>query len=182
VTLSFADPVAAISWRIGDRPFKETGFLDALDPRTRKRMPNLSFQLDSDTPEGTIEVSAVGTSGETLGPYPIRFDPLAALVRSQRQILEMTAGSWLAFRQYNGLLLYYTHLASYRCAIRAVKIGIDTSVPDRPLALPPCDLNNPNAIPASLMPYLKLPPSVKSVSVELTYGDGKMSEVKTFRR
>jgi hypothetical protein len=182
VTLSFADPVAAISWRLGDRPFKETGFLDTLDPRTRKRMANPSFQLDADTPESNIEVRAIGTSGETLGPYPIRFDPTAALVRGQRQILEMTAGSWLSFRQFNGLLLYYTHLASYRCAIRAVKIGIDSSVPDRVLALPSCDPSNPNAIPTNLLPYLKLPPSVKSVSVELTYSDGTVSEVKSFRR
>ncbi len=52
VTLSFADPVTAISWRFGDKGnFKETGFLDTLDPRTRKRMPNPSLQLDADAPE-----------------------------------------------------------------------------------------------------------------------------------
>jgi Caspase domain len=181
VSLSFADPVAAISWRLGDKPFKETGFLDVLDPRTRRRMPNPSFQLDADTPASMIEVRAIGPSGETLGPYPIRFDPMAALVHSQRKMLEMTAGSWLMFRQYNGLLLYYTQLASNRCAIRAVKIGIDTSVPDRALALPACDPKNPYSIPAKLLPYMKLPPSVRSVSVELTYRDGTVSEVKTFR-
>ncbi len=44
VTLSFADPVTAISWRFGENGnFKETGFLDTLDPRTRKRMPNPSL-------------------------------------------------------------------------------------------------------------------------------------------
>jgi len=182
VTLSFADPVAAISWRLGNKPYKETGFLDVLDPRTRRRMPNPSFQLDADTPETTIEVGAVGTSGETLGPYPIRFDPMAALVRSQRKMLELTSGSWLTFRQYHGLLLYYSQLASFRCAIRTVKIGIDTSVPDRTLELPPCDPKKPFSIPADLLPYMKLKPSVKSVSVELTYRDGTVSEVKTFRR
>ena len=36
----------------------------------------------------------------------------------------MASGSWLSYRQYNGLLIYYTHLVSYRCAIREVRIGI----------------------------------------------------------
>ena len=45
-----------------------------------------------------------------------------------------------------------------------------------------CDPSNPNAIPSNVLPYLKLPPSTRSVSVELTYADGTVSETKTFRR
>jgi hypothetical protein len=153
-----------------------------LDPRTRKRMPNPAFQLDSDTPESNIEIKAIGPNGESLGPYPIRFEPAAALERGQRSILEMTAGSWLSFREFNGLLVYYTHLVSYRCAIRSVKIGIDTAVPDKAVALPNCDLKDPSAIPHNAAVHMKLPPNAKSVSVELTYRDGTTSEVKTFRR
>src|SRR6266566_5075626 len=52
----------------------------------------------------------------------------AALIRDQRKILDMTATSWLSFREFNGLLVYYTHLMSYRCAIREVRVGIDTAV------------------------------------------------------
>src|SRR5258707_14842500 len=41
VVFSIADPTLGISWRIGDASeFRETGFLDTLDPRTRKRIPN----------------------------------------------------------------------------------------------------------------------------------------------
>jgi hypothetical protein len=32
------------------------------------------------------------------------------------------------------------------------------------------------------VPYLKLPAATKSVSVELTYRDGSVSEIKSFRR
>src|ERR1700746_1445977 len=40
VSFSIADPTLGISWRIGDSgDFRETGFIDTLDPRTRKRMP-----------------------------------------------------------------------------------------------------------------------------------------------
>jgi hypothetical protein len=183
VTLSFADPVTAISWRLGESGnFKETGFLDTLDPRTRKRMPNPSIQLDGDVEAATIYVRYADLRGEWAEPFPIKFDPAAALERGQRQLLEMTSSSWLSFRQFNGLLVYYTHLMSYRCGIREARIGIDSTMPDKKLALPSCDPKDPNSIPASATPYLKLAPNTKYISVELTYRDGSVSEIKTFRR
>ncbi|RYE38938.1 MAG: caspase family protein, partial [Hyphomicrobiales bacterium] len=180
---SLADPALAISWRLGEvGVFKETGFMDALDPRTRKRIPNMSTQLDPDTPATTLYVRYIDTNGNLQGPFPIRFDPEQAIVRDQRKILDMTASSWLSFRDFNGTLLYYTHLASYRCAIREVRYGIDTTVPDKVLKLPPCNMRDPHAIPSDLMPYMKLPATTKSVSVELTFKDGSLSELRNFRR
>ena len=183
VVFSIADPTLGISWRMGDSgTFRETGFLDTLDPRTRKRMPNPAIELAADAPAATIQVRYVDANGETQGPFPIRFDPEAALIRDQRKILDMTATSWLSFRQFNGLLVYYTNLMSYRCAIREARIGIDSSVPDQVLKMPACDPRDPSAIPHEAVPYLKLPPATKSVSVELTYRDGSVSEIKSFRR
>ena len=183
VVFSIADPTLGISWRMGNSgDFRETGFLDALDPRTRKRMPNPSIELDADAPATTIEVRYIDASGEMQGPFPIRFDPETALLHDQRKILDMTATSWLSFREFNGLLVYYTHLMSYRCAIREVRIGLDAAVPERVIPLPACNPKDPMAIPANVTPYLKVPPATKSVSVELTYKDGSVSELKTFRR
>jgi hypothetical protein len=71
---------------------------------------------------------------------------------------------------------------SYRCAIREVRIGIDTAVPDRVLNMPSCDLKDPSAIPYDAKPYLKLSPANKLVSVELTYRNGSVAEIKGFRR
>jgi hypothetical protein len=183
VVFSIADPTLGISWRMGDAgEFRETGFIDTLDPRTRKRMPNPSIELAADAPAATIQLRYVDASGELQGPFPIRFDPEAALIRDQRKILDMTATSWLSFREFNGLLVYYTHLMSYRCAIREVRVGIDSAVPDKVLKMPPCDPRDPSAIPHDSQPYLKLAPATKSVSVELTYRDGSVSEIKSFRR
>src|SRR5579883_59675 len=182
VSFSLADPAIGISWRIGDAgDFRETGFIDTLDPRTRKRMPNPSIELPPDQGPATIEVRYVDASGDMQGPFPIRFDPEAALIRDQRKILDMTATSWLSFRQFNGLLVYFTHLLSYRCAIREARIGIDNSVPDRVLKMPPCDMREPNEIPYGAQLYMKLPPTTQFMSVELTYRDGSVSEVKSFR-
>ena len=183
VVFSIADPTLGISWRMGDAgEFRETGFIDTLDPRTRKRMPNPSIELSADAPAATIQVRYVDMSGEMQGPFPIKFDPEAALIRDQRKILDMTATSWLSFREFNGLLVYYTHLMSYRCAIREVRVGIDSAVPDKVLKMPPCDPRDPSAIPHDAQPYLKLAPSTQTVSVELTYRDGSVSEIKSFRR
>ena len=183
VVFSIMDPAVGISWRMGDSgAFKETGFLDTLDPRTRKRIPNPSIELDADAPAATLQVRYIDASGEMQGPFPIKFDPEAALVHDQRKILDMTATSWLSFREFNGLLVYYTQLMSYRCAIREARIGIDTTVPDRVLKMPDCDPRDPSVIPSDATPYLKLPAATKSVSVELTYRDGSVSEIKSFRR
>jgi hypothetical protein len=183
VVFSIADPALAISWRMGEAgDFRETGFLDTLDPRTRKRMPNPSIELAADAPAATIQVRYIDASGEMQGPFPIKFDPEAALIHDQRKILDMTATSWLSFREFNGLLVYYTHLMSYRCAIREVRVGIDTAVPDKVLKMPPCDPKDPSAIPHDAQPYLKLAPATQFVSVELTYRDGSVSEIKSFRR
>jgi hypothetical protein len=183
VVFSILDPTLGISWRMGDAgEFRETGFLDTLDPRTRKRMPNPSIELAADAPAATIQLRYVDASGELQGPFPIKFDPEAALIHDQRKILDMTANSWLSFREFNGLLVYYTQLMSYRCAIREARVGIDTAVPDKVLKMPPCDIKDPSAIPHEAVPYLKLPAETKSVSVELTYRDGSVSEIKSFRR
>jgi hypothetical protein len=183
VVFSIVDPTLGISWRMGDAgDFRETGFMDTLDPRTRKRMPNSSIELAADAPAATIQVRYVDASGELQGPFPIKFDPEAALIRDQRKILDMTATSWLSFREFNGLLVYYTHLMSYRCAIREVRVGIDSAVPDKVLKMPPCDPRDPSVIPRDALPYLKLAPATQVVSVELTYRDGSVSEIKSFRR
>jgi hypothetical protein len=183
VVFSIADPTLGISWRMGDSgEFRETGFLDTLDTRTRKRMPNPAIELAADATAATIQVRYVDASGEMQGPFPIRFDPEAALIHDQRKVLDMTATSWLSFREFNGLLVYYTHLMSYRCAIREVRVGIDSAVPDKVLKMPPCDVRDPSAIPHDAQPYLKLAPTTQFVSVELTYRDGSVSETKSFRR
>src|SRR5262249_53957104 len=143
---------------------------------------NAVIELEADAEAERMQVGYIDASGDMQGPFPIKFDPEAALLRDQRKILDMTATSWLSFRDFNGLLVYYTHLVSYRCAIREVRIGFDSAVPDKVLKLPPCDMRDPNAIPAGAELSLKLPPPTESLRVELPYRDGSLSEIKSFRR
>jgi hypothetical protein len=42
-------------------------------------------------------------------------------------------------------------------------------------------MRDPSAIPYGAQIYQKLPPATQLMSVELTYRDGSVSEIKTFR-
>ena len=181
--ISLPEAATAIAWRFGEGgPFKETGVLDVLDQRTGRRMPNPSFELDGDTPAGTVYVRYVDPAGVQVGPFAIAFEPTSALVREQMRTINMISGSWLSFRDFNGVILYYTMLVSYRCAIKELRIGLDKTTPDQVLSLPPCDEKNPHALPGNFNPYMKVAPTTRSVSAQIIFQDGSRSDIKQFKR
>lgn len=97
-------------------------------------------------------------------------------------MLELTSKSWVGLQgSGKDTILYYTALVSYRCGIREFRIGIDSTIPDRTIALPPCNERNPINVPRDTATYLKVAPTTALVSVELTYQDGSVSETKMFR-
>jgi hypothetical protein len=181
--ISLPEAATSIAWRFGEGgPFKETGVLDVLDQRTGRRMPNPSFELDGDTPAGTVYVRYVDPAGVQVGPFAIAFEPTSALVREQIRTINMISGSWLSFRDFNGVILYYTMLVSYRCAIKELRIGLDKPTPDQAVPLPPCDEKNPHALPGNFNPYMKVAPATRSVSAQITFQDGSRSDIKQFKR
>lgn len=183
VTLSTPAPATAISYRVGPAgAFHETGVLDVLDQRTGQRMPNPSFQLSGKAPASVIEVKYVTADGTMAGPYPIRFDPDVALFDSQRKALESIWPSWVEFREYNGLLVYFTTLTSYRCAITEVRYGLDGADPLRRFDLPACNTRDPYSIPEKATLYMKVPGATRSISLRITWRDGTQSEVNTIER
>ena len=159
IVFSIADPTLGISCGSAmPANSARPNFLDTLDPRTRKRMPNPSIELAADAPAATILVRYVDASGEMQGRFPIKFDPEAALIRDQRKILDMTATSWLSFREFNGLLVYYRSPAVV--SLRDPR-GADrhrhNAVPDKILKMPPCGMNDPSAIPYGAKIYQEAP-------------------------
>ncbi|CAM5762686.1 hypothetical protein LMIY3S_00555 [Labrys miyagiensis] len=183
VTISLPEPATALAYRVGNAgEFKETGLLDVLDQRTGARMPNPSFALSPRAPAGVIEVRYRTADGTDVGPFPIRFDPDVALFQNQRQNLEQIAGSWVEFRDFNGTLVYFTTLLSYRCAITEVRYGLNGAPPLTRFDLPACNTKDPFSIPNNAKIYLKVPANTKSISVQLTWRDGSQSEVNTVER
>ena len=182
VTLSLPEPAIGISYRLGDAgEFKPTGLLDALDQRTGRRLPNPSFPLPAKAAATLIQVR-YETSDGSVGPFPIRFDPEVALFREQKQILESMPGNWVEFRDFNGTLIYFTTLITYRCAIAELRFGLDGGAPLQRYDLPPCNASDPFSIPENAKIYMKAPAKTKAIAVQITWRDGTQSEVSTIPR
>lgn len=183
VTISTPEPAIAISYRLGSSgEYRDTGLLDILDQRTGLRMPNPAFQLSGKAGPTVIEIRYQTADGARVGPFPIRFDPDVALYDSQRRALEQIWPSWVEFREFNGLIVYFTTLVSYRCAITEVRYGLDGADPLRRYDLPACDPDNPFSIPDSAAVYTKVPEATQSISLRITWRDGTQSDVKVIER
>jgi caspase domain-containing protein len=183
VTLSLPEAATAISYRIGDKgEFKATGLLDALDQRTGQRMPNPSFPLPSKAAATVIEVRYETPDGVSVGPFPIRFDPDVALFREQKQILEGMPSNWVEFRDFNGTLIYFTTLVTYRCAIADLRFGLDDGKPLQRYDLPNCNAKDPFSVPPDAQLYIKVPSKTKAINLQITWRDGTQSEIATITR
>lgn len=183
VTLSLPEPATALSYRVGDAgEFKETGLLDVLDQRTGARMPNPSFAMSPRAQANIIQVRYRSVDGADVGPFSIRFDPDIALYEDQRRNLTSIQGSWVEFRDFNGVLVYFTTLVSYRCAVTEVRYGLNGAPPLTRFDLPACNMKDPYAIPNNAKTYLKVPGNTKSISVQVTWRDGSQSEVNTVEK
>lgn len=181
VTVSLPEPATQFGYRIGDKgAFTDAGALDVLDQRTGARMPKTSFEMPPDQGKTTIYVTWRDKRGEQAELVPINFDPNSALADEQKKILEQFWTSWIAFRDYNGRLVYFSQLITYRCAIAEVRYGFGDGPADKVFKLPPCDPSDPNSVPEKATIYMKVPPKTAAMQVQLTYVDGSQSPTRTF--
>jgi len=102
----------------------------------------------------------------------------ASLEGQEKRVLNLTKSSWAHFRDFDGRqLIYFTHLESYRCAIKAVRYSLNGDALDRAWRLQPCDPGKPHAITTD-RPYISLPlGSAKTIALELTFDDGSKSSI-----
>ena len=184
ITVSLPEPAQAISWRLGQQgPFTDTGFSTTVDPATGKPTPNLFFALPASTGADIIGIKYLDQRGREAGPFDIAFRPEAMLIDANKQILEQFWTSWIAFdASGNRGLVYFTHMMSYRCAIKDVRYGFNGGGLDKEIEMPPCDQKNPYALPENFSPYFKVGEDVTSMSVQVTYADGTQSPVREFKR
>lgn len=184
MTISLPEAATGVSWRLGkEGPFTDTGVLATNDQRTGKPMPNPSFMLPADTPAGTIALKYLDLRGRDVGPFEIAFNPDTALSDGNKQILDQFWTSWIAFdASGNKGLVYFTHILSYRCAIKDVTYGLNDGPLDKRIEMPACDAENPYAIPNDYQPYFKVGDDIKSMSMQITYSDGTQSPVRSFKR
>lgn len=104
-------------------------------------------------------------------------------VEQVKQILAQTLDSWVAYRVYDGrTLLYFTHLATYHCALLEIRYSFNGTALDRRFPVPQCNPLLPFNIPSDAMLYLDVKPEdAQSVAVQLLYDDNSLSDVHVFR-
>ena len=181
VNVSLPEAATQFGYRVGDKgDFTDAGLLDVLDQRTGGRMPKTYFEMAPDQGKTTIYVTWRDKRGEQAEIVPINFDPTAALADEQKKILEQFWTSWIAFREWQGMTVYFTHLVTYRCAIKEVRYGFGDGPVDKIFTLPPCDGADPHSVPENATLYMKVPPKTASMQVQLTYVDGTQSPARSF--
>ncbi|MBK8456134.1 MAG: methyl-accepting chemotaxis protein [Phyllobacteriaceae bacterium] len=182
--ISLPEPATAIFWRMaGEAEFRNTGLTESVDQRTGKPAPRPNFELTKDTKSGTIEIKYADLRGREVGPFSFPFDPAIAVRNAQRMMLEQSWTSWLVFDAsgFRGNV-YFSQIASLRCAVKAVRYGLNDGPLDKSIELPPCDVADPYALPDGFLPYFKVGEEVKSIRLQIDWADGTQSEVKTFNR
>lgn len=183
VTFSIPDTVKEIFYRIGtEGEFKSTGHVPGI--RTHAGLPQPKYAIElANAKKTTIQVKYTDPRDREHGPYDLVFDPDAMLVQSTKNTLDMTKGSWLSFRDYDGkVLLYFSQLLSFRAALDEIRYGIDRDVPDRTFAFSPPDPKNPYAMGADDVIYLEVPQETRFATVQVRYKDGTESEVVRIER
>ena len=146
-----------------------------------QRMPKTYFELPPDQGKTKLYVTWRDRRGEQADIVTINFDPQAALAESEKKILEVLWTAWIDFRDWNGaMLVYFSHLITYRCAIQEVRYGYNGGTIDQIYKLPPCNILDPNSVPEDAKIYMKAPAKTKSMQVQLTYLDGTQSPVRSF--
>lgn len=181
VNVSLPEAATQFGYKIGeDGNFVDAGYHDHLDQRTGQRMPKTSFVMPGDQPATTLYVTWRDKRGEQAEIFPINFHPGGALAEGQKKLVGQLWTAWISFREYNGLLVYFTHLVSYRCGIKEVRYSIGDGPVDQVWPMPECNPNNPHAIPNDAKVYRNIPENTKSMKVQVTYYDDSKSDVKTF--
>ena len=183
ITLRMPETPNEVFYRLeGEDSFRSTGVMEARNSATGLPMPNQWFSLKPNTEKIKIQVKYADTGNEMRGPYELQFDPDKALVTSQRKILDMTKNGWVSFRDYDGkVLVYFTHLLSYRCALSEIAYGVNSGNTPSTFGVPECNAKDPFAVPDSKV-YIEVPGASRYMTVQLTFKDGTKSEAVRFDR
>jgi hypothetical protein len=178
------DPIKEIFYRFADEDsFKSTGFTQGRDPRTGLVRPRPYVEVPLFTGTRTLLVTYTDAAGREHGPYTLVVDAVTHLVAETKEILEMTASSWLAFREYpqGRMLLYFTHLLSYKNGLQEILYSVDDESLSRRVRFTP-DWSGPGApgLGDDDETVVEIPLSAQFVAVKLVFIDGSEWPARRF--
>src|SRR4051794_25577700 len=157
----------------GRGEFQSSGVLPNKNPQTGLPMVNTFVPLPNLAPgEHAIDVRYTDKNGQTNGPYTLKFSTADEQIAQGKMMLNATAGSWLAFRDYEGkVLLYFTQLMSYRPLIKEVRYSLNSDALDKTFKFKPSD----KMFEVGEELYLTVPNDTQFATVQVTYKDGTVS-------
>jgi hypothetical protein len=165
----------------GKGDFQSTGQLPYKNPQTGLPMINTHLPLPNlATGEHTIEVKYTDKNEKTNGPYTLKFSTGDEQLSQGKMALNMTAGSWLMFRDYEGkVLLYFSGLLSYRPIIKEIRWSLNNDKLDREFKFKP---STKMYEIGDDLPYLSVPADSEFANVQVTYKDDTKSPVQKIMR
>ena len=171
-----------IQYRLGKtEKFRSTGQNQFRDPETGRFLAISYFDVGHLKGPTPIAIKYADLQGKIRGPYELVFNPAAALIAFQKMVLESGRNSWLASRTYGGKsTINFSHLMSYRGALKEIWYGLDTEKPDRRFAFPPHDELSTASIGPDVPITVEVKQSLRFVTVRLVYKDGTESDVVRF--
>ncbi|MEY2561237.1 MAG: hypothetical protein QOG51_1652 [Verrucomicrobiota bacterium] len=160
----------------GKGDFASTGHLPMKNAQTGLPMIQTYVPLPNLPPgEHTVEAKYVDKNDKTNGPYTLKFSTQGEQIAQTKMILNMTAGSWLSFRDYDGkVLLYFTHLTSNKGAIKEIRYSLNSDKVDQ--------IYKPMNIQGNELPFIYVPEATEFASVQVTFTDGTVSAVQKIVR
>jgi len=165
----------------GKGEFVSTGHLPTKNAQTGMPMIQTYVPLPNLAPgEHTVEAKYIDRNDKSNGPYTLKFSTQGEELAQGKQILEMTKGSWLSFRDYDGkVLLYFTHLLSYRPVIKEIRYSLNSEALDKEYKFKPSDKM---FIAGDDVVYMSVPADTQYAAVQITYKDGTKSGVQKIMR
>lgn len=160
----------------GNGEFTSTGRNPGIvDPLTGKPLANQYVSLENLEPGNhKVEVKYRNMRGEDQGPFLMEFNTHAEIIKNTKYILGLTPG-WLSYNALNErLLVMFSHLLSYRNALKEIRYSLDSEKLDR--KFPFSQQRERGALN-----YIVVPHTTEYVAVQALYLDDTQSEVKKFR-
>jgi uncharacterized protein YoxC len=180
LTLGFADyKIKNVEYKLdGAGDFKSTGFSNTTNPQTGLPMPTQTIMVATLAPgDHTLEVRYTDMTDKVNGPFTLKLNTAEAALKAGKNMLDMTATSWLSIQQGN---VYFTGVLTHRGILKSIRYSFDSEKLDQEFPFsPPKPGEGPYEIGDGL-PYLKAPDGLKFVALQLTFLDGTQSEVKKY--
>jgi hypothetical protein len=182
INLNMPEEPSEVMYRLGEGSiYRSTGYLDATDSRTGRKIVKTYLSVSLETPATTILVKYRDLDGHEAGPFRIPFDPHGTILRQERETLDAEKSDWVVFTTgFTSDYAYFNTPMYTRCVIKKLEYGFN-GPPSTEFPLPPCDFDDPSGTPADAQSAVKMGDDVTTVSARITFIDGTAG-TRVFRR